>query len=389
MSEGVVPPISQTAGRLPIPTTESPTKSPKSPQPKVVFQPQVPKKSSPSYFLGQWTGNKFPKGASVQVAGICSEGEDFTSERDVLARAADENGEFVEILDTSWASRIFDGLPFKMALRCSKGKKNFTANPAPNQDNYSITKFFSGMVVTAICDGHGPFGHWVSYRLAQTLPYYLSRDALPALPCDASGKAKIDAAFASAQEDVLSWCEQLRVDLSCSGSTATVVLLQDKLGHSAWCGDSPVLTVDGAGEVNITPSHNPNDPEELKRIEAAGGDVNVQKQPPRIYRPGSHLPGLCVSRALGDAGMSDIGVSYTPSHQSYSLSAGNTMIAGSDGLFEFISARETKFWNKIAKQAKKDVHQAVEQVTKFSRQLWAKVEEEYCDDITGCVYHWP
>jgi protein phosphatase 2C len=209
------------------------------------------------------------------------------------------------------------------------------------------------------------------------------------LPCDASGKTKIDEAFTAAQEDVLNWCEQLRVDLSCSGSTVTVVLIQDKLGHAAWCGDSPVLTVDGGGEVNITPSHNPNDPEELKRIEDAGGDVNVQKQPPRIYRPGSHLPGLCVSRALGDAGMSDIGVSYLPSHQSYSLNAGNTMIAGSDGLFEFISARETKFWNKIAKQAKKDVHQAVEQVTKFSRQLWAKVEDEYCDDITGCVYHWP
>merc|ERR1719247_3162237 len=142
MNEGAVPPISQTAARLPIPMTESPTKSPKSPQPKVAFQPQVPKKSSPSYFLGQWAGNKFPNGASVQVAGICSDGEDFTSERGVLARGADENGEFVEILDTSWASRLFDGLPFKMALRCTKGKKNFTASPAPNQDNYSITKFF-------------------------------------------------------------------------------------------------------------------------------------------------------------------------------------------------------------------------------------------------------
>jgi serine/threonine protein phosphatase PrpC len=287
---------------------ESPQKGPGSPSPKVVFQPQVPKKSSPSQFLGQWAGNKFPSGASVQVAGICGDGEDFTSERTVLAREADENGEFVEIFDTSWATKIFDGLPFKMALRCSKGKKNFTASPAPNQDNYSITKFFSGLVVTAICDGHGPFGHWVSFRLAQTLPYYLARDAPPALPCDASGKTKIDEAFTAAQEDVLNWCEQLRVDLSCSGSTVTVVLIQDKLGHAAWCGDSPVLTVDGGGEVNITPSHNPNDPEELKRIEDAGGDVNVQKQPPRIYRPGSHLPGLCVSRALGDAGMSDIGV---------------------------------------------------------------------------------
>ena len=65
------------------------------------------------------------------------------------------------------------------------------------------------------------------------------------------------------------------------------------------------------------------------------------------------------------------------------------MIAGSDGLFEFISVHETKFWNKIATRAKKDVHEALEQVTKFSRQLWIKIEDEYCDDITGCVYHWP
>ena len=88
--------------------------------------------------------------------------------------------------------------------------------------------------------------------------------------------------------------------------------------------------------------------------------------------------------------MSEFGVSYVPSHKAYSLSAGTTMIAGSDGLFEFISVRETKYWNKIAKQVKKNVHQAVERVTKFSRDLWAKVEgEDYCDDITGCVYYWP
>ena len=33
----------------------------------------------------------------------------------------------------------------------------------------------------------------------------------------------IDDAFAAAQEDVLAWCDQLHVDLSCSGSTATVL----------------------------------------------------------------------------------------------------------------------------------------------------------------------
>ena len=134
---------------------------------------------------------------------------------------------FVEIFDTSWATKIFDGLPFKMALRCSKGNKNFTASLAPNQDNYSITKFFSGLVITTICDGHGEFGHLVSFRLAQTLPYYLARDAPPVLPCDASGKTKIDEAFAAAQEDVLKWCEQLRVDLSCSGSTVIVYVFSN------------------------------------------------------------------------------------------------------------------------------------------------------------------
>ena len=26
-----------------------------------------------------------------------------------------------------------------------------------------------------VCDGHGPFGHLVSFRLVQTLPFYLSK----------------------------------------------------------------------------------------------------------------------------------------------------------------------------------------------------------------------
>jgi hypothetical protein len=42
------------------------------------------------------------------------------------------------------------------------------------QDNFFI-HHVGAITMYGVCDGHGPFGHLVSFRLVQTLPFYLSK----------------------------------------------------------------------------------------------------------------------------------------------------------------------------------------------------------------------
>merc|ERR1719316_897567 len=95
--------------------------------------------------------------------------------------APDDPTKFRELTDTSYVQRLTEGFPFQYALRCTKGKKPFSPT-CPNQDNYSLTKLPNSVLLLAICDGHGPFGHWVSFRLAQSLPYFIAQRGPKNLP---------------------------------------------------------------------------------------------------------------------------------------------------------------------------------------------------------------
>merc|ERR1719456_448209 len=59
----------------------------------------------------------------------------------------------------------------EIAVLCQKGQKS-ASDPTPNQDNFFI-HHIGPVSMYGVCDGHGPFGHLVSFRLVQTLPYYL------------------------------------------------------------------------------------------------------------------------------------------------------------------------------------------------------------------------
>merc|ERR1719463_835308 len=63
----------------------------------------------------------------------------------------------------------------EMAVLCQKGQKS-AADPTPNQDNFFI-HHIDGVAMYGVADGHGPFGHLVSFRLVQTLPHFLTTNA--------------------------------------------------------------------------------------------------------------------------------------------------------------------------------------------------------------------
>lgn len=100
--------------------------------------------------------------------------------------------------------------------------------------------------------------------------------------------------------------------------------------------------------VPLTRDHKPNSPEELERIDEAGGRVaRLQDEsgeevgPHRVWLRYAWIPGLAMSRALGDALAHRVGVSSVPEISTHEISASDRfLILASDGIWEFITNEE-------------------------------------------------
>ena len=121
---------------------------------------------------------------------------------------------------------------------------------------------------------------------------------------------------------------------------------------AAWCGDSrAVLARETGGRMEVVPlteDHKPNSPGELERIDEAGGRVaRLQDEsgeevgPDRVWLRYAWIPGLAMSRALGDALAHRVGVSSVPEISTHEISASDRfLILASDGIWEFITNEE-------------------------------------------------
>lgn len=142
-----------------------------------------------------------------------------------------------------------------------------------------------------------------------------------------------------------------------AGSTACVVAVRERAGAFsllvANCGDSRAVLVrrtDG-GSVEATRDHRPGEPAERARIEAAGGFVSEEFDPPRVDGQ------LACSRALGafkfkqDAKLKppQQKVSSTPETYEWSAHSGDLLIVACDGIWDvFSTARVVEELTKTA-----------------------------------------
>mmetsp|Transcript_46120 Transcript_46120/g.147291 ORF Transcript_46120/g.147291 Transcript_46120/m.147291 type:complete len:686 (+) Transcript_46120:60-2117(+) len=132
-----------------------------------------------------------------------------------------------------------------------------------------------------------------------------------------------------------------------AGTTATCALVREDGGPDklkvwvASCGDSrAVLWRKDGGSVEATRDHRPSDPEERSRVEAAGGFVSEEFDPPRVDGQ------LACSRALGafkfkqDASLPAAGqkVSSVPEVYEWSAQRGDWLILACDGVWDTFSS---------------------------------------------------
>lgn len=158
-------------------------------------------------------------------------------------------------------------------------------------------------------------------------------------------------------------------------------------------GDSRVVLgrADGRGKlkaVGITDDHKPDREDEMKRIVSRGGRVFAVEYedgvdgPPRVWLGHMDIPGLAMSRSLGDTVAHTAGVISAPEMHVVELGPDDKcLIWASDGLWEFCKNEEVISMTQSAAGSSQDPRRAVDALVAEANARWMK-EEQVIDDTT-------
>ncbi|CAJ1372142.1 unnamed protein product [Effrenium voratum] len=187
------------------------------------------------------------------------------------------------------------------------------------------------------CDGHGEHGEVIAERVSRVLPLFFSMHLADGV------EEALRRAFLAAQSDLEESFGAMQVY---SGATVVMCCFQEG-AESVWCayvGDSRLVVGDmETGQpVYCTDEHKAHHPQEYQRLEAAGAQV-IQKRYDdgevisRIFIPKTGVPGLAMSRSLGDGCLKKYGVSAEPDicdiTGQWQACQFPAMMLGSDGLW--------------------------------------------------------
>ncbi|KAJ6810096.1 putative protein phosphatase 2C 37 [Iris pallida] len=194
----------------------------------------------------------------------------------------------------------------------------------------------------AVFDGHG--GSHVSRLCMERMHVLLAEELARGPPAEAEEEAlapALKASFARMDELALASCACGRVsDPRCTcersgfesdivGSTAVAAVVGPRRVLVANCGDSRAVLCRGGTAVPMSIDHKPDRPDELARIEAAGGRV--------IYLNGARVDGiLAMSRAIGDKYFKPVVISEPEIRIVERHPQDECLIIASDGLWDVV-----------------------------------------------------
>eukprot|EP00928_Gymnodinium_smaydae_P072617 TRINITY_DN55952_c0_g1_i1.p1 TRINITY_DN55952_c0_g1~~TRINITY_DN55952_c0_g1_i1.p1 ORF type:complete len:514 (-),score=62.65 TRINITY_DN55952_c0_g1_i1:93-1451(-) len=265
----------------------------------------------------------------------------------------------------------------------------------PNQDAVSYTFLANDWLLYVVCDGHGEHGHTISERVARVLPLLLSRH-LEQREGDHSPEDLIRLAFLGAQADLE---QTLRYPQVYSGTTCTMCCIHRESSRVwfAHTGDSRMVLGDLAagGDVKFaTEDHKAHDKAEHKRLKEKGAQVILKRYADgdtvsRVFVPRTGVPGLAMSRSLGDGCLKKYGVVAEPEvsevTELWHACAAPCIVMGSDGLWDVVSLEESvgTLANRRAKS--QDVLRGAEALCRRAQRRWIDAEGDYCDDVTVVI----
>jgi len=285
--------------------------------------------------------------------------------------------------------KIVSNFSFKSKAGALPGKPIKT-----NQDSYIVHTNFAGhkdKFLFGVCDGHGVNGHLASNFIKQQLPKNIEMQ-YKNLPNEEPQHLKeaLTTAFLKTNRELF----DSSIDCNFSGSTTVTVLL---FNTRLWCanvGDSRAiigkLKNNSWVPLALSRDHKPDLPEEKKRIIASGGRVDTfrdpyghQVGPYRVWLKDENVPGLAMSRSLGDGVAASAGCIPEPEILQFDLEEEDKfMVIASDGVWEFLSNQQI-IDMVVPFYIKNNLESACDKLVRESTLCW-KAEDDVVDDIT-CV----
>ena len=270
-----------------------------------------------------------------------------------------------------------------------------------------------GLSLVSVFDGHGFLGHEVSAILRKTLPVQVGNALQRAIKTQHSVIEEEKALKAALYEGFLLTADEVfrqhKTDISFSGSTAVSVLLKENRVVCANVGDSRAIlgrkTAQGWTAIPLSSDHKPDRPDERKRIESSGGRVEPHRSdsysaqdgefigPARVWMKTEQVPGLAMSRSMGDLVASQVGVTSEPEIMSHELTnEDKIVVVASDGVWEFISSKAVLVTQCIElltlHYETRNIEAACDKLLHESVIRWKRASgrlEEVVDDITFTV----
>lgn len=291
----------------------------------------------------------------------------------------------------------------KITFKTKTGTVNGRAKPNNQDELLAINNFANckNQLFLSVMDGHGIYGHEVSGFVKRNLPIFIENN----LPFDSNShlvsnysetsevilnkiQKAIHAGFLNTHKNLVT---KRQIDINYSGTTAISVLIRNKYCICANVGDSRAVI----GRLNtvwypisLSNDHKPNLTEEKQRIEECGGRVEPFKEetgefigPDRVWLKDEQLPGLAMSRSIGDLVAARVGVSSEPEIIIHELTVEDKfLVIASDGIWEFIDSHECiRIISEFYEKGK--IEEAASELINEATKRWQK-EDNIVDDIT-------
>ena len=280
---------------------------------------------------------------------------------------------------------------------CKKGFSGINTKKI-NQDNLLIVSNFINYKshLLCVCDGHGIYGHLVSSYIIKTLPLLLTSDFQ-------KENITLYSPFKYIKNQIIKSFQKLNKNLQkkseintiFSGSTCIIIIITEEKIICSNCGDSRGIIGKYKNKnwisFNLSRDHKPNEQDEKKRILSKNGIIEPYKDennnpigPDRVWVPNDKVPGLAMSRSLGDEMAHRVGVTSVPEVIEVEFCIEDKfIIVATDGLWEFINSDECV---KIVGEfyLKNDIEGAINFLYRESSKRWI-LEEDVIDDISIIV----